>query len=106
MSKQVYLNYKLNEIIVESKGFGLVTMGKGEGPDCYCAPNLVLKNFADSLAENYTYTVMDNEAGMEHLSRRTTQDIDELLIVSNHSVKGVRAVARIKDFARRLYVEA
>ena len=102
MSKQVYLNYKLNEIIVESKGFDLVTMGKGEGPDCYCAPNLVLKNFADSLAENYTYTVMDNEAGMEHLSRRTTQNIDALLIFSDHSVKGVRTVARIRDLVSEL----
>ncbi len=102
MSKQTYLNYKLNEIIVESKGLDLVTMGRGEGPDCYCAPNLVLKNFADSLAENYTYTVMDNEAGMEHLSRRTTQNIDALLIISDHSVKGVRTVARIRDLVSEL----
>lgn len=102
MSKQAYLNYKLNEIIVESKGLDLVTMGRGEGPDCYCAPNLVLKNFADSLAENYAYVVMDNEAGMEHLSRRTTQNIDALFIISDHSVKGVRTVARIRDLVSEL----
>jgi len=102
MSKQAYLNYKLNEIIVESRGVDLVTMGRGEGPDCYCAPNLVLKNFTDSLAENYAYVVMDNEAGMEHLSRRTTQNIDALLIISNHSVKGVRTVARIRDLVSEL----
>ncbi len=102
MSKQAYLNYKLNEIIVESKGVDLVTMGRGEGPDCYCAPNLVLKNFTDSLAENYAYVVMDNEAGMEHLSRRTTQNIDGLLIISNHSVKGIRTVARIRDLVSEL----
>lgn len=102
MSKQTYLNYKLNEIIVESKGIDLVTMGRGEGPDCYCAPNLVLKNFTDSLAENYAYVVMDNEAGMEHLSRRTTQNIDGLLIISNHSVKGIRTVARIRDLVSEL----
>jgi CO dehydrogenase maturation factor len=102
MSKQTYLDYKLNEIIVESKGLDLVTMGRGEGPDCYCAPNLVLKNFADSLAENYAYVVMDNEAGMEHLSRRTTQNIDGLLIISGHSVKGIRAVARIRDLISEL----
>lgn len=102
MSKQTYLNYKLNEIIVESKGVDLVTMGRGEGPDCYCAPNLVLKNFTDSLAENYAYVVMDNEAGMEHLSRRTTQNIDGLLIISNHSVKGIRTVARIRDLVSEL----
>ena len=102
MNKGAYLNYKLNEIIIESKGMDLVTMGRGEGPDCYCAPNLVLKNFTDSLAENYAYVVMDNEAGMEHLSRRTTQNIDALLIISNHSVKGVRTVARIRDLVSEL----
>jgi len=102
MNKQVYLEYKLNEIVVESQGVDLVTMGRGEGPECYCYPNLILKKFADNLAENYAYTVMDNEAGMEHLSRRTTQNIDVLLLVSDHSVKGVRTVARIKDLVSQL----
>ncbi len=102
MNKQSYLDYKLNEIVVESTGLDLLTMGRGEGPECYCYPNLILKKFADSLAENYAYTVMDNEAGMEHLSRKTTQNIDGLLIVSGHSVKGVRAAARIRDLAADL----
>ncbi len=102
MNKQNYLDYKLNEIIVESKGLDLVTMGRGEGPECYCSPNLVLKKFVDSLAENYAYTVMDNEAGMEHLSRRTTQNINGLLIISDHSVKGIRTVARIRDLVSEL----
>lgn len=95
MTKEAYLEYKLNESVVEAKGLDLVTMGRGEGPDCYCYPNLILRKFADSLSGNYPYMVMDNEAGMEHLSRRTTQDVDELLIVSDHTVKGVRTVARI-----------
>jgi len=102
MTKEAYLDYKLNGIIVESKGLDLVTMGRGEGPECYCYPNLILKKFADSLSENYAYTVMDNEAGMEHLSRRTTQNVDGLFIISNHSVKGVRAVARIRELAADL----
>ena len=102
MTKEAYLDYKLNETIVESKGLDLITMGRGEGPECYCYPNLILKKFADSLAENYTYTVMDNEAGMEHLSRRTTQNVDMLLIISDHSVKGIRTVARIRDLASEL----
>ena len=102
MTKEVYLDYKLNEVIVESKGLDLVTMGKGEGPECYCYPNLILKKFTDSLAENYAYVVMDNEAGMEHLSRRTTQNIDELFIISDHSVKGIRTVARIRDLVSEL----
>jgi len=102
MTKEAYLEYKLNEVIVESKGLDLLTMGRGEGPECYCYPNLILKKFADTLAENYAYMVMDNEAGMEHLSRRTTQDVDQLLIISDHSVKGVRTVARIRELVAEL----
>ena len=102
MTKEAYLDYKLNEAIVESEKLDLLTMGRGEGPECYCYPNLILKKFIDTLAENYAYMVMDNEAGMEHLSRRTTQNIDELLIISDHSVKGVRTVARIRDLVTEL----
>ncbi|MFB0559298.1 MAG: AAA family ATPase [Dehalococcoidales bacterium] len=102
MTKEAYLDYKLNEVIVEGEKLDLVTMGRGEGPECYCYPNLILRKFIDTLAENYAYVVMDTEAGMEHLSRRTTQNIDELLIVSDHSVKGVRTVARIRDLVTEL----
>ena len=102
MTKEAYLEFKLNAAIVESKGLDLVTMGRGEGPECYCYPNLILRKFVDTLSQNYAYMVMDNEAGMEHLSRRTTQNIDVLLIVSDHSVKGVRTVARIRDIVSEL----
>jgi len=102
MTKEAYLDVRLNDAITESKGLDLVTMGRGEGAECYCSPNLILRKFADTLAGSYPYTVMDNEAGMEHLSRRTTQNIDELLIVSSHTVKGVRAVARIKELVAEL----
>ena len=102
MTKEAYLDYRLNEVVVESEGLDLVTMGRGEGPECYCYPNLILRKFIDTLADNYAYTVMDNEAGMEHLSRRTTQNIDELMIISDHSVKGVRTVARIKELVAEL----
>jgi CO dehydrogenase maturation factor len=64
--------------------------------------NVILRKFIDRLSDNYSYIVMDNEAGMEHLSRGTTQDIDELLIVSNHSIKGVRTIARIKELVSEL----
>jgi len=102
MTKEAYLEYKLNETIVESGGLDLVTMGRGEGPDCYCYPNLILRKFIDTLSQNYAYMVMDNEAGMEHLSRRTTQNVDALLLISDHSVKGVRAVGRIRDLVSEL----
>ena len=102
MSKEAYLDFKLNSILVESPGLDLLTMGRGEGPECYCYPNLMIRKFADELSGNYAYTVMDNEAGMEHLSRRTTQNVDALLLVSNHSVKGVRTIARIQELATSL----
>ncbi len=101
-TKESYLEYKLSEAIVESPGLDLLTMGRGEGAACYCYPNSLLRKFADTLADNYAYVVMDNEAGMEHLSRRTTQNIDLLLIIADHSVKGVRAVARIRDLVSEL----
>ena len=102
LTKGAYLEFRLNETIVESEGLDLIAMGRGAGTGCYCYPNTVLKNFIDSLVANYTYMVMDNEAGMEHLSRRTTEDIDELLLISDHSVKGIRTVARIRDLVSEL----
>ena len=102
MTKEAYLEIRLNETVVESKGLDLITMGRGEGPECYCYPNSVLRKFVDTLSGNYAYMVMDNEAGMEHLSRRTTQNVDVLLIISDHSVKGVRTVSRIRDLVSEL----
>ncbi|MFC1942325.1 AAA family ATPase [Chloroflexota bacterium] len=101
-TKEAYLEYQLNIAISESKNLDLITMGRGEGPECYCYPNVVIRKLIDDWAKNYNFVVMDNEAGMEHLSRRTTQNIDELLLVSDHSVKGLRAVARIRDLAAEL----
>ena len=102
MTKEAYLEFRLNDAVVESHGLDLITMGRGEGPDCYCYPNTLLRKFADLMAGNYAYVVMDNEAGLEHLSRRTTQNIDQLLIISDHSVKGIRTVARIRDLVTEL----
>ena len=102
MTKEAYLEYQLNVAITESKNLDLITMGRGEGPECYCYPNVVIRKLIDDWSKNYAYTVMDNEAGMEHLSRRTTQNVDELLLVSDHSVKGLRAVARVRDLVAEL----
>lgn len=102
MTKEAYLEYQLNVAITESQGIDLITMGRGEGPECYCYPNVVIRKLIDEWAKNYAFVVMDNEAGMEHLSRRTTQNIDEMLLVSDHTVKGLRAVARIRDLIKEL----
>lgn len=102
MTKEAYLELRLNDALVESTRLDLITMGRGEGPDCYCYPNLLLRKVMDNLGGSYAYMVVDNEAGMEHLSRRTTQNIDELLLISSHSIKGVRAIARVKELVSEL----
>lgn len=102
MTKEGYLEYQLNGAISESKGIDLITMGRGEGPECYCYPNVVIRKLIDDWAKNYGFVVMDNEAGMEHLSRRTTQNINEMLLVSDHSIKGLRAIARVRDLIKEL----
>jgi CO dehydrogenase maturation factor len=102
LTKESYLEFQLNSLLIESNGLDLLTMGRGEGQDCYCYPNLILRKFMDHLNENYPIVILDNEAGMEHLSRGTTQNIDELLIVSNYSVKGIRTIARIQELVREL----
>ncbi len=99
MTKDVYLEMKLNEMLVEGEGIDLLAMGRGEGSGCYCYPNLMVRKFEDELSGNYKAVVMDNQAGMEHLSRRTTDNIDLLLVVASPTVKGVRAAARIIELA-------
>lgn len=105
MNKGSYLNLRLNEAVVENSDIDLISMGRGEGSGCYCYPNSVLKEFVDRLKTNYPYMVMDNEAGMEHLSRRTTENIDELLIISDHSVKGIRTLGRIYELVNELKLD-
>jgi CO dehydrogenase maturation factor len=96
MTKETYLEMKLHEILVESKGLDLLVMGRPEGPGCYCYANNILRRHLDLLAKNYPFVVMDNEAGMEHLSRRTTQGVDYLLFLSDYSIKGIRTVGKIR----------
>ncbi len=105
LTKGAYLEFKLNETIVESENLDLITMGRGEGTGCYCYPNTVLKGFIDKLRPNYACMVMDNEAGMEHLSRRTTENIDQLFIISDHSVKGIRTASRIIELIAELKLD-
>lgn len=102
MPKEAYLEMKLNSLIVERTGFDLVTMGRPEGAGCYCYLNNLLKAHLDKLIGNYKFSVVDNEAGMEHLSRRTTPNIGALVMVADCSVKAVRAAGRIKNLASEL----
>jgi CO dehydrogenase maturation factor len=100
--KQTYLEYELENCLAEGKGVDLIEMGRPEGAACYCSANNLLRNYMDRLMGAYRTVVTDNEAGMEHLSRRTTREVDLLLIVSDASQVGIRAAARIRDLVAEL----
>lgn len=104
MTKDVFMRMKLEQAVVESEGFDLIVMGRPEGPGCYCAANSLLTNYLDALISNYKYVVMDNEAGMEHISRLTTNNVDVLLVVSDPSRRGIQAASRIFDLTEELNV--
>ena len=104
MTKDVFMSMKLEQAIVESDSCDLIVMGQPEGSGCYCAANSLLTNFLDRLLDNYPYIVMDNEAGMEHISRLTTKNVDVLLIVSDTSRRGLQAALRINKLARDLNI--
>ncbi|ABR48186.1 Cobyrinic acid a,c-diamide synthase [Alkaliphilus metalliredigens QYMF] len=102
MTKAQYLKYRLNAIITEGKGYDLIAMGRSEGQGCYCYVNGMLREQIDSLSDSYKYLVIDNEAGMEHLSRKTTKKIDTLFLVSDASRRGIQAAGRINELVKEL----
>ncbi|MBI5640667.1 MAG: AAA family ATPase [Nitrospirae bacterium] len=102
MSMEQLFDYQVQQSVIESKGFDLMVMGRPEGPGCYCAANNIIRKYTDKLSETYSYVVIDNEAGMEHLSRRTTHKVDLLLIVSDPTVRGVKTAQRIDSLVKEL----
>lgn len=102
MTKDVFMELKMEESLVESHGFDLIAMGRPEGPGCYCAANNLLSSLIERLMSNYAYLVVDNEAGMEHFSRLTQKDVDLLLLVSDPSRRGLAAACRIAELVRSL----
>lgn len=102
MTKQQFLEYKVQTSLVEGPDFDLIAMGRPEGPGCYCYANNLLQDILGTLAGNYDYVVIDNEAGMEHLSRRTSQAIDYLLIVSDPTARGISTAGKISRLLREL----
>mgnify|MGYP005848345477 CR=1 FL=1 len=102
MDKRSYLDMRINEALVESPGVDLLAMGRPEGPGCYCAANHLLRTNIDRLANGYDYVVIDNEAGLEHLSRQTTRDVDVLFLVSDPTLRGIVAAARAQELVHEL----
>jgi CO dehydrogenase maturation factor len=104
MSKHDYLNYEIQSSLAEGDRFDLIAMGRGEGPGCYCAVNHSLRDVIDSYSKNYRYVIIDNEAGMEHLSRRTTRDVDHLFVVTDPTLRGLVAAERIAALRHELNI--
>jgi CO dehydrogenase maturation factor len=102
MTKAQFLEYKIQSGLIETPRFDLLAMGRPEGPGCYCYANNLLRDILETLSANYRYVVIDNEAGMEHLSRRTTRDVEHLLIVSDPTQRGIVAAERISDLRKQL----
>lgn len=102
MGKHDYLAMRAEQCIVESKGADLLVMGRPEGPGCYCFANNVLRDIINRIGDNYPYLVIDNEAGLEHLSRRIMRKIDHLIVVSDPTVRGLQAAGRVNELVEEL----
>jgi len=105
MTKQDYLDYEVRSSLAEGDHFDLIAMGRPEGPGCYCAVNHSLREVVDSISKSYSYVVIDNEAGMEHLSRRTTRDVQHLLVVTDPTQRGIVAAERIGSMIEGLDIQ-
>ncbi len=104
MSKGRQVEYLIQSVVLEEKRFDLLTMGRPEGPKCYCYVNTLLRKYLDEVTGDYPFVILDNEAGMEHLSRRTTNNVDRLFVVSDTTAQGARTVDRIMRIADELPV--
>ena len=102
MTKEAYMEYHIQNLLVETGTFDLLTMGRPEGAGCYCYANALCTKFIDFMVKEYDYIVIDNEAGMEHLSRLLMKDIDLLLVISDPSLRGIRTAGRIKELVKEL----
>jgi len=104
MTKDVFMTMRMEEAVIETGDYDLIVMGQPEGQGCYCAANTLLTNALERLSDNYPYIVLDNEAGMEHISRLTTKNVDVLLIVTDASRRGLQAALRINELASELNI--
>lgn len=102
MAKSEFLRLRVRQALVESEGFDLLAMGRPEGPGCYCFANSILRACVDEIARQYAFVVIDCEAGLEHLSRRTAGDVDLLVVLSDLSVRGLDTVVRVLELTREL----
>jgi CO dehydrogenase maturation factor len=105
MNKWDILDYRVMESIIETPNFDLLVMGRPEGSGCYCAVNNMLRRIIENLSSNYDMIIIDTEAGLEHLSRRTTQNVDVMLVVTDKSKRGMLTAQRIGQLADELEIK-
>jgi len=105
MTKEDILEARIFEILQETPRFDLLVMGRGEGEGCYCPVNAFLAHIVDRLMGNYDVTLMDMEAGLEHLSRRTDRDVDVMIVVTDPSSMGLQTARRVKEVAREVNID-
>jgi CO dehydrogenase maturation factor len=105
MTKEDILETRIFEILHETPSFDLLVMGRGEGEGCYCPVNAFLAHIIDRLVGNYDLTLMDMEAGLEHLSRRTDRDVDIMIVVTDPSSMGLQTAKRVKEVAKEVNIE-
>jgi len=102
MPKERFIEYQVQTAIQEEDGFDLLTMGRPEGPGCYCYVNNVLRNIMSKLVNDYDYVIIDNEAGLEHLSRKITRSAEALVVVAQATAVSLKAAERIRCIAKEL----
>lgn len=105
ITRDQFMEMKVHQALIEARGFDLLVMGQPDGPGCYCAANQHLAMTMDKLADNYRYILVDNEAGMEHLSRMNLRTIDKLLVISDPSARGILTAKRIVELTEPLKIE-
>lgn len=105
MTKDQFVAFKVHQSLAEGDDVDILSMGGPEGPGCYCYANHILKSFMDDLSKNYPIVIADNEAGLEHLSRRTTQNVDYLFVISDASARGIRSAKRVKELVETISLD-
>jgi len=105
VDKKGLLEGLIMQTLVEAPKFDLLAMGRTEGEGCYCLVNTLLTDIIDTLSKNYDLTLMDMEAGLEHLSRRTDRDVDLLIVITDPSKMGLETAKRIKDLAKEVHIK-
>ena len=100
MSKADYAEMRFEDALVEDDDFDLLVMGRTQGKGCYCYVNGLLQTQLAKYQNNYPYIVVDNEAGMEHISRGVLPSMQTAILVSDCSRRGVQAVGRIAELIK------